>query len=73
MESQPALPLARARGARALVFYGGMLAVAVAAFFIAPAIKGVDLRTLTSTHPTLEQRLEQLARIENDLRGRAGR
>lgn len=43
------------------------------AFFIAPAIKGVDLRTLTSTHPTLEQRLEQLARIENDLRGRAGR
>lgn len=42
------------------------------AFFIAPAIKGVDLRTLTSTHPTLEQRLEQLARIETDLRGRAG-
>ncbi|GAA4123075.1 zinc metalloprotease HtpX [Nocardioides fonticola] len=42
------------------------------AFFIAPAIKGVDLRTLTSTHPTLEQRLEQLARIEADLRGRAG-
>lgn len=42
------------------------------AFFIAPAIKGVDLRTLTSTHPTLEQRLEQLARIEADLRARRG-
>lgn len=40
------------------------------AFFIAPAIKGVSLRTLTSTHPTLEQRLEQLARIEADLRAR---
>lgn len=40
------------------------------AFFIAPAIKGVSMRTLTSTHPTLEQRLEQLARIEADLRMR---
>ena len=37
------------------------------AFFIAPAIKGVSLRTLTSTHPTLEQRLEQLARIQAEL------
>lgn len=37
------------------------------AFFIAPAVKGVSLRTLTSTHPTLEQRLEQLAKIRADL------
>ncbi len=37
------------------------------AFFIAPAIKGVSLRTLTSTHPTLEQRLEQLAEIQAEL------
>ena len=37
------------------------------AFFFAPAGSGVSLRTLTSTHPTLEQRLEQLARIQADL------
>ncbi len=37
------------------------------AFFIAPAIKGVSLRQLTSTHPSLEQRLEQLARIQAEL------
>jgi len=37
------------------------------AFFIAPAISGVSLRTLTSTHPSLEKRLEQLARIEAEL------
>jgi heat shock protein HtpX len=37
------------------------------AFFIAPAASGVSLRTLTSTHPTLEQRLEQLARIQAEL------
>lgn len=37
------------------------------AFFITPAISGVSLRTLTSTHPSLEQRLEQLARIEAEL------
>ena len=43
---------------------------AMNAFFIAPAIKGVSLSQLTSTHPSLEQRLEQLARIEADL-GRA--
>ena len=41
------------------------------AFFIAPAINGVSLRTLTSTHPSLEQRLEQLARIQAEL-GRPG-
>jgi heat shock protein HtpX len=37
------------------------------AFFIAPAIKGVSLSQLTSTHPSLEQRLQQLAKIEADL------
>ncbi len=37
------------------------------AFFIAPAIGGVTLKTLTSTHPSLEQRLEQLARIQAEL------
>jgi heat shock protein HtpX len=37
------------------------------AFFIAPAISGASLRTLTSTHPSLEQRLEQLARIQAEL------
>jgi heat shock protein HtpX len=40
---------------------------ALNAFFIAPAVSGVSLRTLTSTHPSLEQRLEQLARIEAEL------
>ena len=33
------------------------------AFFIAPAISGLSLETLTSTHPPLEQRLDQLAKI----------
>jgi heat shock protein HtpX len=37
------------------------------AFFIAPAISGVSLKTLTSTHPSLEQRLEQLAKIQGEL------
>jgi heat shock protein HtpX len=40
---------------------------AMNAFFIAPAVSGVSLRTLTSTHPSLEQRLEQLARIQAEL------
>jgi heat shock protein HtpX len=40
---------------------------AMNAFFIAPAISGVSLSTLTSTHPSLEQRLAQLARIEAEL------
>jgi heat shock protein HtpX len=40
---------------------------AMNAFFIAPALRGVSLSTLTSTHPTLEQRLEQLARIQAEL------
>jgi heat shock protein HtpX len=37
------------------------------AFFIAPAVSGVSWRTLTSTHPSLEQRLEQLAKVAADL------
>jgi heat shock protein HtpX len=37
------------------------------AFFIAPAISGASLKTLTSTHPSLEQRLEQLAKIAAEL------
>ena len=37
------------------------------AFFIAPAVRGLSLRTLTSTHPSLEQRLDQLARIAAEL------
>ena len=45
---------------------------AMNAFFIAPAISGATLKTLTSTHPSLEQRLEQLARIQAEL-GRARR
>ncbi len=40
---------------------------AMNAFFIAPAISGAGLRTLTATHPSLEQRLEQLARIQTEL------
>jgi heat shock protein HtpX len=37
------------------------------AFFIAPAISGMSMRTLTSTHPSLEQRLEQLAKVSAEL------
>ena len=37
------------------------------AFFIAPAVTGVSWRTLTSTHPSLEQRLDQLAKISAEL------
>jgi heat shock protein HtpX len=37
------------------------------AFFIAPAISGLSLRTLTATHPSLEQRLDQLSRIATEL------
>jgi len=40
---------------------------AMNAFFIAPAISGATLKTLTSTHPSLEQRLEQLAQIQAEL------
>jgi heat shock protein HtpX len=37
------------------------------AFFIAPAVAGMSWGTLTSTHPSLEQRLDQLARISAEL------
>jgi heat shock protein HtpX len=37
------------------------------AFFITPAISGMTFRTLTSTHPSLEQRLEQLAKVSAEL------
>ncbi len=40
---------------------------AMNAFFITPAVSGQTLKTLTSTHPPLEQRLEQLARIQAEL------
>ena len=40
---------------------------AASALCIAPAVSGVSLRTLTSTHPSLEQRLEQLAKIQAEL------
>ncbi len=40
---------------------------AASALCIAPAAGGVSLRTLTATHPSLEQRLEQLARIQAEL------
>ena len=40
---------------------------AASALCIAPAIGGVSLSTLTATHPSLEQRLEQLARIQAEL------
>jgi heat shock protein HtpX len=37
------------------------------AFFIAPAVRGLSLNTLTSTHPPLQKRLDQLARIAASL------
>jgi heat shock protein HtpX len=37
------------------------------AFFIAPAASGVSWRTLTATHPTLEQRIQQLAKVAAEL------
>ncbi|WP_426244097.1 zinc metalloprotease HtpX [Nocardioides sp. LHG3406-4] len=40
---------------------------AMNAFFIAPAISGVSWKSITSTHPSLEQRLEQLAKIQAEL------
>ncbi len=40
---------------------------AVNSLFIVPAVAGISLRTLTATHPSLEQRLEQLARIQAEL------
>ena len=40
---------------------------AASALCIAPAISGQSLKSLTATHPSLEQRLEQLARIQAEL------
>ncbi|HXH77938.1 zinc metalloprotease HtpX [Nocardioides sp.] len=40
---------------------------AVNSLFIVPAVAGISLRTLTATHPSLEQRLQQLARIQAEL------
>jgi heat shock protein HtpX len=37
------------------------------AFFIAPAIKGVNLNSLLATHPPLQQRLDQLAKVSAQL------
>ena len=37
------------------------------AFFITPAISGLSLSTITSTHPSLEKRLDQLAKIAAEL------
>jgi heat shock protein HtpX len=37
------------------------------AFFITPAISGIGFKTLTSTHPSLEQRLEPLAKVSAEL------
>ncbi|WP_027862671.1 zinc metalloprotease HtpX [Marmoricola sp. URHB0036] len=37
------------------------------ALFIAPAIRGLTLGTLSATHPPLEQRLDQLAKIAANL------
>ena len=36
-------------------------------FFLVPAISGLNWKTISSTHPSLEQRLEQLARIQAEL------
>lgn len=55
---------------------GGMAAIpeqdlrgtqAMNAFFIVPALKGLNLSTLSATHPPLDQRLAQLARIQTEL------
>jgi heat shock protein HtpX len=42
------------------------------AFFIAPAVRGLAFGGASSTHPSLEQRLDQLARIQTEL-GRSAR
>ncbi|HWM72382.1 MAG TPA: zinc metalloprotease HtpX [Nocardioides sp.] len=40
---------------------------AASALCIAPALKGSDIRSLFATHPPLEKRLEQLAKIQAEL------
>ncbi len=42
-------------------------AASMNAFFIAPAVAGLSLKTLTATHPRLEDRLSQLAKISSEL------
>jgi heat shock protein HtpX len=37
------------------------------AFFIAPAVAGLSWNSITSSHPSLEQRLEQLAEVAKEL------
>ncbi len=37
------------------------------AFFIAPAVSGASIGALTSTHPSLQQRIDQLAEVAADL------
>jgi heat shock protein HtpX len=44
-------------------------AQAMNAFFFAPAIKGANVTSLFSTHPSLERRLDQLAKVSADLSG----
>jgi heat shock protein HtpX len=39
------------------------------AFFIIPAISGTSLLNLLSTHPTVEQRLAALERIQQEMKG----
>jgi heat shock protein HtpX len=42
-------------------------AQAVSALFIMPAVRGDSLATLISTHPSLEQRIEQLQKIQRQM------
>jgi len=42
-------------------------AEAMNAFFLVPALKGQALSSIIATHPPLEQRLEQLARVSAEL------
>lgn len=42
-------------------------ASAMNAFFIAPAVAGLSMSAVTSTHPSLEKRLDQLAKIATEL------
>lgn len=39
------------------------------AFFIIPAIRGITLQRITSTHPSLEERIEQLRQIQRQMEG----
>ena len=43
------------------------MAAASVSLCLVMLIKGVSLSQLTSTHPSLEQRLEQLAKIQAEL------